>query len=53
MNLVLFVVNDRRRLRSYRVDRIASIKPTTERFTPPTEWNSDPANPAGSCRKLH
>jgi predicted nucleotidyltransferase component of viral defense system len=33
-NLVLFVVNDRRQLRSYRVDRIASIKPTTEPFTP-------------------
>ena len=33
-NLVLFVVNDRRQLRSYRVDRIASIKPTPEPFTP-------------------
>ena len=33
-NLVLFVVNDRRQLRSYRVDRIAGIKPTTEPFTP-------------------
>ena len=33
-NLVLFVVNDRRQLRSYRIDRIASIKPTTEPFTP-------------------
>jgi hypothetical protein len=33
-NLVLFVVNDRRQLRSYRVDRIASIKPTIEPFTP-------------------
>lgn len=33
-NLVLFVVNDRRQLRSYRVDRIAGIKPTTESFTP-------------------
>ena len=34
MNLVLFVVNDRRRLRSYRVDRIASIKPTTTAGSP-------------------
>lgn len=33
-NLVLFVVNDRRQLRSYRVDRIASIRPTSEPFTP-------------------
>jgi predicted nucleotidyltransferase component of viral defense system len=33
-NLVLFVVNDHRQLRSYRVDRIAGIKPTTESFTP-------------------
>jgi predicted nucleotidyltransferase component of viral defense system len=33
-NLVLFVVNDRRQLRSYRIDRIAGIKPTTESFTP-------------------
>jgi predicted nucleotidyltransferase component of viral defense system len=33
-NLVLFVVNDRRQLRSYRVDRIAGIRPTTESFTP-------------------
>jgi predicted DNA-binding transcriptional regulator YafY len=29
-NLVLFVVNDRRQLRTYRVDRIAGIRPTTE-----------------------
>jgi hypothetical protein len=34
MDLALFVVNDRRQLRKHRVDRIASIKPTTERFTP-------------------
>jgi predicted nucleotidyltransferase component of viral defense system len=33
-NLVLFVVNDHRQLRSYRIDRIAGIKPTTESFTP-------------------
>jgi predicted nucleotidyltransferase component of viral defense system len=33
-NLVLFVVNDRRQLRSYRIDRITGIKPTTESFTP-------------------
>jgi predicted nucleotidyltransferase component of viral defense system len=33
-NLVLFVVNDRGQLRSYRVDRIAGIRPTTETFTP-------------------
>ncbi len=40
----MFVVNDRRQLRSYRIDRIASIKPTTESFTPTSKWNSDPAN---------
>jgi hypothetical protein len=33
-NLVLMVINDRRELRSYRTDRIAGIKPTTETFTP-------------------
>ena len=33
-NLVLFVVNDRGQLRSYRIDRIARIGPTTETFTP-------------------
>jgi predicted DNA-binding transcriptional regulator YafY len=33
-NLVLFVVNDRGQLRSYRVERIAGIRPTTETFTP-------------------
>jgi predicted DNA-binding transcriptional regulator YafY len=33
-NLVLFVVNDRGQLRSYRVDRIARIRPTAETFTP-------------------
>ena len=33
-NLVLFVVNDYGQLRSYRVDRIAGIRPTTVAFTP-------------------
>jgi hypothetical protein len=33
-NIVLFVVNDLRQLRSYRIDRIAGIRPTTETFTP-------------------
>jgi predicted nucleotidyltransferase component of viral defense system len=33
-NLVLFVVNDYGELRSYRVDRIAGIRPTTSSFTP-------------------
>lgn len=33
-NLVLFVVNDYGVLRSYRVDRIAGIRPTTVPFTP-------------------
>jgi predicted DNA-binding transcriptional regulator YafY len=33
-NLVLFVVNDRGELRSYRVDRIAGVRPTTTPFTP-------------------
>lgn len=33
-NLVLFVVNDRGQLRSYRVDRIAAIRPSSESFTP-------------------
>jgi predicted nucleotidyltransferase component of viral defense system len=33
-NLVLFVVNDYGQLRSYRVDRIAGIRPTTIPFTP-------------------
>jgi predicted nucleotidyltransferase component of viral defense system len=33
-NLVLFVVNDWGQLRSYRIDRIARIRPTTETFTP-------------------
>ena len=32
-NLVLFVVNDFGELRSYRVDRIAGIRPTTTTFT--------------------
>jgi hypothetical protein len=31
-NLVLFVVNDLRQLRTYRVDRVAGIRPTTETF---------------------
>lgn len=33
-NLILFVVNDYGQLRSYRVDRIAGIRPTTATFTP-------------------
>ncbi len=33
-NLVLFVVNDRGELRSYRVDRIAGVRPTAEPFRP-------------------
>jgi predicted nucleotidyltransferase component of viral defense system len=33
-NLVVFVVNDYGQLRSYRVDRIARIRPTTATFTP-------------------
>jgi predicted nucleotidyltransferase component of viral defense system len=33
-NLVLFVVNDYGQLRSYRVDRIAGIRPTAVSFTP-------------------
>jgi predicted nucleotidyltransferase component of viral defense system len=33
-NLLLFVVNDSGQLRSYRVDRIAGIRPTTATFTP-------------------
>lgn len=33
-NLVLFVVNDNGQLRSYRVDHIAAIRPTTITFTP-------------------
>jgi predicted nucleotidyltransferase component of viral defense system len=33
-NIVLFVVNDHGRLRSYRVDRIAGIRPTAQPFTP-------------------
>ena len=33
-NLVLFVVNDRGQLRSYRVDRIASVRVTDEPFQP-------------------
>lgn len=33
-NLVLFVVNDRGQLRSYRVDRIAGIRPTSTPFKP-------------------
>lgn len=33
-NLVLFVVNDQGFLRSYRVDRIAAIRPTSVTFTP-------------------
>ncbi|MHB1981659.1 MAG: nucleotidyl transferase AbiEii/AbiGii toxin family protein [Sulfobacillus sp.] len=33
-NLVLFVVNEREQLRSYRVDRIVAIRPTAQSFTP-------------------
>ena len=33
-NIVLFLVNDRGQLRSYRIDRIAGIRPTTQSFTP-------------------
>lgn len=33
-NIVLFVVNDQGQLRSYRTDRIAGIRPTSESFTP-------------------
>jgi predicted nucleotidyltransferase component of viral defense system len=33
-NLILFVVNDHGQLRSYRVDRIAAVRPTAEPFTP-------------------
>jgi predicted DNA-binding transcriptional regulator YafY len=33
-NLVLFVVNDYGELRSYRVDRIAGVRPTATAFTP-------------------
>jgi predicted nucleotidyltransferase component of viral defense system len=33
-NLVLFVVNDRGQLRSYRVDRIVGIRPTNVPFSP-------------------
>jgi predicted nucleotidyltransferase component of viral defense system len=33
-NLILFVVNDHGRLRGYRVDRIAAVRPTTVQFTP-------------------
>lgn len=33
-NLVLFVVNDRGELRSYRIDRIAAVRATTTSFTP-------------------
>lgn len=33
-NLILFVVNDHGQLRSYRVDRIAAVRPTAKPFTP-------------------
>jgi WYL domain len=33
-HLVLFVVTDEGALRSYRVDRIAGVRPTTANFTP-------------------
>ena len=52
-NLVLFVVNDRGQLRSYRVDRIAGIKPTTESVHPhiPSGILIRRTLPAASCRK--
>lgn len=33
-NLLLFVVNDRRQLRAYRLDRIGGVRPTDVSFTP-------------------
>ncbi len=33
-NIVLFVVNDEQQLRSYRLDLIAGVRPSTESFTP-------------------
>jgi hypothetical protein len=33
-NMILFVVNESGQLRSYRVDRIVGIRPTTATFTP-------------------
>ncbi len=33
-NIVLFVVNDRGLLRTYRLDRIAGVRPTSQPFTP-------------------
>ena len=33
-NVVLFVINDRGLLRTYRIDRIAGIRPTAQTFTP-------------------
>ena len=33
-DIVLFVVNDRGQLRSYRVDHIAAVRPTIETFIP-------------------
>lgn len=33
-NVILFVVNDRGQLRSYRTDRIANVRVTDESFTP-------------------
>jgi predicted DNA-binding transcriptional regulator YafY len=33
-NLVLLVVNDRGQPRTYRVDRIAAVRPTDKPFTP-------------------
>jgi hypothetical protein len=64
-NLVLFVVNDRRQLRSYRVDRIAGIKPTTEpvhprlpsgiliQRTPPAAAERHPSARNSSGRAVH
>jgi predicted DNA-binding transcriptional regulator YafY len=33
-NVILFVVNDRGQLRSYRTDRITNVRVTDESFTP-------------------
>ena len=33
-NIILFLVNDRDQLRSYRTDRIAGVRVTDESFTP-------------------
>ena len=54
-NLVLFVVNDQGQLRSYRVDRIAGIRPTDETFQPASSSSSEfvePTTPGISVRFL-